>query len=256
MAMANTAKHRKAARPVTVLSAHGGNVRQYAFAAAASSVAVGVVASVAGAAVPTQIGDSAGSLKENNLAVLTAGAREAVTVNTALTVPQDITWQASLDEVIASAPELEQQVQDDAGQQVSASESSDNEQGVNTPAETQVAHSYVAPAPAAGGIAAIASQYLGTPYVWGGTTPAGFDCSGFVQYVYGQAGISLPRTTYGQGASGVTVSMSEAQPGDIVYWGYHVGIYMGGGMMIDAGTESTGVVYREIFDSPSFIRVS
>ena len=69
-------------------------------------------------------------------------------------------------------------------------------------------------------------KYLGVPYVWGGTTPAGFDCSGLVQYVFAQNGISLPRTTYDQIAVVQQVSLVALQPGDLVFWGgaspYHV----------------------------------
>ena len=82
----------------------------------------------------------------------------------------------------------------------------------------------------------IAKTYIGTPYLYGGTTPSGFDCSGFVQYVYNKMGISLPRTSYDQATVGTQVSYSELQPGDIVCFGYnsinHVGIYVGDGMYI------------------------
>ena len=81
-----------------------------------------------------------------------------------------------------------------------------------------------------------AYQYLGVRYVWGGTTPSGFDCSGFIQYVYRSQGISLPRTSRAQAASGKYVSIANAQPGDILYFGQssvtHVGIYIGNGRMI------------------------
>ncbi|MGP1567861.1 MAG: C40 family peptidase [Peptoanaerobacter stomatis] len=80
----------------------------------------------------------------------------------------------------------------------------------------------------------IAYNYLGVPYVWGGTTPRGFDCSGFVQYVYAQRGIYLPRTTYEQVNVGRRVSRSQLRPGDLCHFPGHVGIYIGDGMMIHA----------------------
>lgn len=81
-----------------------------------------------------------------------------------------------------------------------------------------------------------AKQYIGTPYVYGGSSPAGFDCSGFVKYVYDKMGIALPRTSYEQAATGTKISLEELQPGDIVCFGYssinHVGIYVGDGQYI------------------------
>jgi len=94
------------------------------------------------------------------------------------------------------------------------------------------------PAPPAthGGVVGIAMQYLGTPYVWGGASPSGFDCSGFVMYVYGQMGVSLPHSSYAQYGYGSPVSMSQLQPGDLVFFDGlgHVGIYVGGGTFIHA----------------------
>ncbi len=82
----------------------------------------------------------------------------------------------------------------------------------------------------------VAKSYIGTPYVYGGSTPSGFDCSGFVKYVYGQIGISLSRTSYTQANEGTYVAYENLMPGDIVCFGSgsisHVGIYIGDGQFI------------------------
>ncbi|WDM02856.1 C40 family peptidase [Alicyclobacillus cycloheptanicus] len=97
-------------------------------------------------------------------------------------------------------------------------------------------------------------EFMNTPYVWGGTSPSpGFDCSGFVQYVYGHFGIGLPRTSEEQYSVGVPVSESSLEPGDLVFFSTyapgatHVGIYIGNGMMLDA--EDQGVVIDNITNS-------
>lgn len=97
----------------------------------------------------------------------------------------------------------------------------------------------VAPAPAAGspvGAAAVAAakSQLGTPYVWGGSQPGGFDCSGLTSWAYRQAGVELPRTAASQ-AVGRQVAFEELQPGDLVLWEGHAAMYAGDGMMIEAG---------------------
>ena len=98
----------------------------------------------------------------------------------------------------------------------------------------------------------IAKQYVGVPYVYGGASPSGFDCSGLTSYVYGQAGISIPRTASAQQAAATPVS--NPQPGDLVFFGYpawHVGIYAGNGMMIDSPKPGMSVSYRSIFSGVS-----
>lgn len=107
--------------------------------------------------------------------------------------------------------------------------------------------------PAATGIVAIAERYLGTPYVYGGESPSGFDCSGLTQYVYAQAGISIPRTATAQMDAATLVS--NPQPGDLVFFGsgsyaYHVGIYIGNGMMIAAPKPGTDVQIQSIYTTP------
>ncbi|MET4621757.1 cell wall-associated NlpC family hydrolase [Arthrobacter sp. 2762] len=93
---------------------------------------------------------------------------------------------------------------------------------------------------AASGLAAIAYTGIGHPYVWGGTSPNGWDCSGFTQWVYAQAGISIPRVN----AWTVMTPTSTPAPGDLVVQngGAHVGIYVGNGMMISALNPSQGTL--------------
>jgi cell wall-associated NlpC family hydrolase len=91
--------------------------------------------------------------------------------------------------------------------------------------------------------AAIAQQYLGVPYVWGGASPSGFDCSGLVVYVYGRLGVPLPHYTVSLWNSGAHVSRDQLAPGDLVFFYSldHVGIYLGGGLFIHAPHTGTVV---------------
>ena len=98
-----------------------------------------------------------------------------------------------------------------------------------------------------------AMKYIGVPYVWGGTSPSGFDCSGLVQYVYAENGYSIPRVTYSQQAVATPVSFSNLQPGDLVFWGgsaYHVGIYIGDGMYIHAPAPGQSVCIQSYSSYP------
>jgi len=99
----------------------------------------------------------------------------------------------------------------------------------------------------------VAQQYIGTPYVYGGSSPAGFDCSGYVMYVYAQFGISLPHSVSGQAAAGKRISIADAQPGDLVIMSGHDGFYAGNGNILDAPTEGKSVSIRPIWTSDYYI---
>ena len=87
-----------------------------------------------------------------------------------------------------------------------------------------------------------ATQFVGNPYVWGGTSLTnGADCSGFVQSVYANFGVSLPRTSYEQQNAGTEVSYADAQPGDLICYGGHVAIYMGNGRIVHASNSVDGI---------------
>jgi cell wall-associated NlpC family hydrolase len=96
-------------------------------------------------------------------------------------------------------------------------------------------------------VIAYARSQVGKSYVSGGVGPYGFDCSGFTKRAYAQAGIRLPHSSGAQAAKARTISRAQARPGDLVIGPGHVGIYMGRGMMIDAGNSRTGVVYRKLY---------
>jgi len=111
----------------------------------------------------------------------------------------------------------------------------------------------VPPAPPSryAGVAGVAMQYLGIPYVWGGSSPAGFDCSGFVMYVYAQMGVSLPHHAASQYSYGVPVSRGDLQPGDIVFFDGlgHNGIYIGGGQFVHSPHTGDVVKISSVYDS-------
>jgi cell wall-associated NlpC family hydrolase len=109
----------------------------------------------------------------------------------------------------------------------------------------------------AGRIIDAAKGFLGTPYVWGGTSQQGIDCSGLVQAAYAAAGIDLPRVSYQQAAAGQRIALKNLQPGDIVAWDNssrnngadHVAIYLGNGRIIEAARPGTNVRISTITDA-------
>ncbi|MBO6196349.1 MAG: C40 family peptidase [Butyrivibrio sp.] len=137
-----------------------------------------------------------------------------------------------------AAAEAAQNTESDSGETSSGSSSGSNSSSGGS-------KTYAAAGSATGSnIAKYACQFVGNPYVPGGTSLTnGADCSGFVQSVYKAFGISVPRTSWGQGSYGREVSYADAQPGDVIYYGGHVGIYIGGGQIVHASTQKTGIKY-------------
>lgn len=99
-----------------------------------------------------------------------------------------------------------------------------------------------------------ARTQIGASYSWGSSNPGvSFDCSGLTQYAYKQVGIDLPRTSGQQVDAGTQISKSEAQPGDLVVWPGHMGIYAGGDKVVDAGRSPGAVTERTIWGNPTFV---
>ncbi len=144
----------------------------------------------------------------------------------------------------------------------SSNNTSSSNTSVETPAPAPVAPTPTpAPAPSGNGSSVIAEayKYLGVPYVWGGKTPSGFDCSGFTSYVFRNAtGREIGGWTVPQESAGTKISVSEAQPGDLYFWGsagstYHVAIALGGGQYIHAPSPGQSVSVSSVGSwGPSF----
>jgi len=147
---------------------------------------------------------------------------------------------------------------DDSGSESSSSDSGSSESSSSDSGSSESGDSGSSSSGSSGGsakgqeIANFAVQFVGNPYVAGGTSLTdGADCSGFTQAVYANFGISLPRTSGSQAQVGTAVSYAEAAPGDIIYYGGHVGIYIGNGLIVHASTQATGIkisnaLYRSI----------
>ncbi|MDJ1135966.1 NlpC/P60 family protein [Streptomyces iconiensis] len=140
-----------------------------------------------------------------------------------------------------------------AGRNASSGQGAGTAEGAAGGAAQAVPGAAQAPSGRSARAVAFARQAIGKPYVWGGTGPSGYDCSGLTQAAWKAAGVSLPRTTYGQIESGRRVSRSQLAPGDLVFF-YdsvsHVGIYAGGGRMIHAPRPGTAVRVAPISEMP------
>ena len=147
-----------------------------------------------------------------------------------------------------------------AAQTQTQTQTSQASQTTQTSQQTQASQAQVA-TPSSYSVSALlsyAQTFTGVPYVLGGTTPAGFDCSGFTQYVFNHFGKNIGRTTYQQQYAGTKLAVSSAQPGDLLFWGaygsaYHVGIYLGGSSYIAAPEPGESVSVKSFtYYQPSF----
>lgn len=257
MTYAKTApRHRKARRPLAPISDLAAAtisktpVRGTAVVSITGLALTAAVTSAASAAPVTVVGSSDTAI----------GSTQVSTLPTTVTVP-DIAWAAS-DTVEATAeaptPETttETAVETTTEETTQAASRTEVRATATQTASTQTAStttSDVTTTAAGSSIVSIALSMQGIPYVYGGTSMSGADCSGFTQMVYARAGISLPRTSQAQQAGGTIVSAASAQPGDLVSWGYHIGIYIGNGMMVDSSKPGTYTSVRAVWGSPVYV---
>ncbi|MDR7384827.1 C40 family peptidase [Promicromonospora iranensis] len=240
-------RHRAAHRPLLTSVAQAATSqagvitgRGAVIAAAGSGVLLSLIAPSAHAApaseVSTTLAGTAvkGKLNSTDLNALASQARQTVAAANVVTV----------------TPTAELNVEKSAVSVVSAAENAEYQEA----RAAEIAAEEAAQRRAS--VVSVAMRYIGVPYVWGGTTPAGFDCSGFTSYVFAQVGIDLPRTSSAQRYAGTAVSWAEAQPGDLIWTPGHIAIYAGGGMQIEAPVPGKSVRYTSIWQSgPTFIRV-
>lgn len=201
-------------------------------------------ASAAGLALTAVVGGTATAAPTAHEAAVDTATNTATVLPTTVSVP-DIAWSAS-DEVSASA---------EAPTAAATTTTAASRDYTRADLSTSAGASSAAVNAAGNDIVSIAMSLTGIPYVYGGSTPAGFDCSGFTQYVYARAGISIPRTSGAQGAAGTFISASEAKPGDLVWHAYgHVGIYAGNGMVVEATTPGSVTKIQPLWGNYSFVR--
>ena len=250
------ARHRSARRPTTPLndlasaaSDSMGTVGRRTVVVAASS---GLIVTMFGAPAGAASGGTVGSLPSVDTAALTASARAVLDTAPVVTAPEGAAWSFDAPAVSAVAPAP---VVTRVAARVARASRSAARVAVAAAAPA-VANSPVPQSVAGNALLEVAARYVGTPYVYGGTTPSGFDCSGFVSYVYAQMGVSIPRTTSAIFAVATVISRADAQPGDMIYSPGHISIYAGGDQQIDSPRPGKTVQFRSIWQSaPIFLRI-
>lgn len=262
------ARHRAARRPVTPLTELAQNAavgRRTAVAAAGGALLVSTFGgAMAAQAAPVDSGHA--KMNSVDLNALTTQARAALSSAPVVTVAPDaqLTVEKSAVSVVSAEEnedyqaELEAKAAEEAAEEAAKAAAEEAAKAAETATTaTATATSVDIPASAIGNsVISIASRYIGVPYVSGGASPSGFDCSGFTQYVYGQLGIPLPHSSSAQSGYGTVVPASQAQPGDLMWTPGHVSIYAGGNTMIDASKPGTVIDFRPIWQSnPTFIRL-
>ena len=250
------ARHRSARRPTTPLhdlanAATGsmGTVGRRTVVVAASS---GLLVTMFGAPAGAATGGTAGSLPSVDTASLTASARAVLATAPVVTSPAAAEWLSDAPAVTAVAPAP-------VVTRAAAAKAARSAARAAAPASVvraAVANNPVPQSVAGNAVLEVAARYIGTSYVYGGSTPDGFDCSGFVSYVYAQLGVSLPHTDTGIKASGTIISRADAQPGDLIWSPGHISIYAGGNDQIDSPRPGKTVQFRSIWQSaPVFVRI-
>lgn len=200
-----------------------------------------------------------------------AAAQQATQEQAASQAQQEAATQQAAQEQAAAAQaqqQVQQPVQNQApaqtqtqapAQQTQQTQQTQQVQQQAQPAQVQQPQQQVVSTSADGSaIAAYAQSFIGTPYVWGGSTPSGFDCSGLTQYVYAHFGKQIGRNTIAQESAGTHIPVSQAQVGDLLFWGtpgstYHVAIYLGGNSFVAAPEPGQSVkIGNMAYFMPSF----